>query len=402
VSGLGVATRPPEPVAAPGGSVLAEVAPRDGPVGLYVHVPYCVARCHYCSFPTAPLRPGAMTPYLDALYREIDLVARAPWADALRVETIFLGGGTPSLLAPAQLGGILDRLRDRFRLLADVEITVECNPESVDRARLEAYRGAGVTRASIGVQSLDDTILARLGRLHDAARARRAFDAARAAGLDQVSVDLMYGLPGLDADGWRRTVDAALDWRPDHLSAYGLTLDAGSLWGSRGVAGLPPEETVVEQYWTLARSAAAAGYEHYEISNYARPGCRSRHNQLYWEHREYLAFGPGACGFLGDVRYANVRSTDRYLALLEGDTLPIGEHERLTARQWSGERLWLGLRTRDGVPADWLHERAVLDRRLRTRLDEWVRHGLLAIEGDRAHLTEAGFLLSDALFVELL
>ncbi len=402
MSPLRVATRSIEPVVASVWSVLAAVAPRAAPVGLYVHVPYCVARCHYCSFPTAALRTGAMAPYLDALHREIDLVAQTRWADALRVETIFLGGGTPSLLDPGELAGILDHLRDRFTLLADAEITVECNPESADRARFEAYRRAGVTRASIGVQSLDDTILAHLGRLHDAAQARRAFVAAREAGVPQVSVDLMYGLPGLDADGWRRTVDTALDWRPDHLSAYGLTLDAGSAWGSRGVAGLPTEETVIEQYWALARSAAARGYEHYEISNYARPGCRSRHNQLYWEHREYLAFGPGACGFVGDVRYANVRSTERYRALLETDTLPIAEHERLTVRQWSGERLWLGLRTRDGVPADWLHARAASDRRLQTLLDEWVRRGLLAIEGDRARLTEAGFLLSDGLFVELL
>jgi oxygen-independent coproporphyrinogen-3 oxidase len=381
--------------------VLTDGVPSDRSVGLYVHVPFCVTRCHYCSFNTAPLADGGMTRYLRALHREIDRVAEADWAPAIALETIFLGGGTPSLLEPDELAALLDHLRERFALQDDAEITVESNPESVSGAKLDAYRRSGVTRVSLGVQSLDEAILPRLGRLHSASGARAAFEAARVAGIPQVSVDLMYGLPGLDLEGWQRTVDAVLDWRPEHLSAYGLTLDSGSRWGSSGVAGLPPEETVVAQYWTLARSAAAAGYEHYEISNYARPGCRSRHNQIYWQHREYLALGPGACGFLGRVRYSNARSTERYCEILEGGALPIEQHEILTDRQVLGERLILGLRRSDGVPAEWLAPRARSDQALAARLETWRQEGLLSISAGCARLTERGFLLSDALFVEL-
>jgi oxygen-independent coproporphyrinogen-3 oxidase len=382
-------------------SVLATTAPSDSALGLYVHVPFCTQRCHFCSFNTAPALPGAIERYLIALHREIDLVATAPWASRIRFESVFLGGGTPSLLDAAQVGDVLTAIRSRFAVADSAEVTMECNPEGMDRARFAAYRAEGVTRISLGVQSLDDGILPCLGRGHTAAAARTAFVAARAAGLPQLSVDLMYGLPGLDAVGWADAVTEVLGWEPDHLSAYGLTLDPGSRWGSQEVAGLPSEDTVTEQYWTLARAAAARGYEHYEVSNYARPGSRSRHNQLYWQRREYVALGPGACGFLGDVRYANVRSVDRYGAMLARGSLPVGEHERLTERQRDGERLILGLRTSDGVPVSWLTARARGDHRLQDRLRTWAAEGLLMTEAGHAWLTERGFLLSDALFVEL-
>jgi len=387
--------------AADGLGPLADAAPRESSLGLYVHYPFCVTRCPFCSFVTSPLREGLKDRYLRALHREIDLLAEAPWTTATVFATVFFGGGTPSLLEPAELARVLDALRTRFTVGPDAEVTVECNPESVSRARLEAYREAGVSRVSLGVQSLDDEILRRLGRLHGASGARAAFAAAREAGVPQVSIDLMYGLPGLDVAGWRRAVDEVLEWRPDHLSAYGLTLDQGSRWGAEGVPGLPPEDAVVAQYWTLARRAAARGYEHYEISNYALPGCRSRHNQLYWRRREYAALGPGACGFLGRVRYANARSTERYCETLERGVLPVVEHEVLGDRQEASERLILGLRTRDGVPEEWLGTRAAADPDLAARLLAWREGELLEVAGGRARLTERGFLLSDALFVEL-
>ena len=238
-------------------SVPADNPPASDILGLYVHVPFCAKRCGYCSFNTAPLEDGAMARYLEALHREIDLLGALPWAARVRLATVFMGGGTPSLMAAEDLAAALDRIRARFAVAEDAEITVECNPESVTRQKLEGYRIAGVNRLSLGVQSLDDSILPRLGRLHDARGARAAFEAAREAGCANLSVDLMYGLPGLDLDGWTHVVDAVLDWRPDHLSAYGLTLDAGSLWGAAGVDGLPTEQTQVDQYWRLARAAAA-------------------------------------------------------------------------------------------------------------------------------------------------
>jgi oxygen-independent coproporphyrinogen-3 oxidase len=383
--------------------VLADTAPRSQSLGLYVHVPFCVKRCYYCSFNTAPLGAAAeMQRYLGALRREIALLAEASWAAGVEIETIFLGGGTPSLIDPEDMAGLLESIRARWSVSSDVEVTVECNPESVSRDKLAAYRAAGVTRISLGVQSLDDAVLPKLGRLHDARGARGAFVAARAAGYDNVSVDLMYGLPDLDLAVWTASVEGVLAWGPEHVSAYGLTLDTGSLWAATGVEGLPPEGTVVEQYWALARAAAARGFEHYEISNYARPGFRSRHNQIYWRAAEYLAAGPGACGFVGNVRYGNVKPVARYCAVLEADRLPIETSERLTARQCDSERLFLGLRLIDGVPRSALHARMADDAPLARRIAAWREAGLLADRGPNVALSEAGFLVSDALFVELL
>jgi oxygen-independent coproporphyrinogen-3 oxidase len=345
---------------------------------------------------------GTMTRYLAALHRELARLATLPWAAETTLATVFLGGGTPSLLAPAELAELLAGLRARFALAPDAEVTVEANPEGLSRDKLAAYRAAGVNRLSLGVQSLDDALLGRLGRLHSAAQARAAFEAARVAGFSNVSVDLMYGLPDLDGPGWARTVDEVLSWEPEHVSTYGLTLDAGSLWGATGVDGLPTEDVAIAQYWTMARAAARQGFEHYEVSNYARPGRRSRHNQIYWRAEEYLAAGPGACGFVGDIRYSNTRPVPRYCAALEDETLPLETFERLDARQRRGERLILGLRTADGVPGAWLDERAEGDRTLQARLVAWEDRALLRRQNGRATLTEAGFLLSDALFVELL
>jgi oxygen-independent coproporphyrinogen-3 oxidase len=384
-------------------SPLADWAPRGRTVGLYLHVPFCVRRCGYCTFTTAPHDPHAYQRYLDAVAREIDLVGATAWARSVDVGSVFLGGGTPSLLAPRDLAHLLERVGDRFDVAAGAEVTVECNPESVSRERLAGYREAGVTRASLGVQSLDDDLLRALDRLHGAAEARDAYDATRAAGFEDISVDLIYGLPGLDLPTWERTLREVLSWEPDHLSAYALTLDEGSRWTATGVRGLPHEDAVVAQYWLLTRVAAAAGYEHYEISNYARPGHRSAHNQVYWRAEEYLALGPGACGFLGRVRYANVKPLARYCEALEAGALPLADHETLTDRQLLAERLILGLRLADGVPAAWLHRRVALEpRRLPAVLEAWTERGLLVTSGGRSRLTEAGFLLSDALFADLL
>ena len=377
--------------------------PRAGLVGAYLHVPFCTKRCGYCSFNTAPDSPGAVARFLPALLGEMDIVSRAPWAGAVDLRSVFVGGGTPSLLPAEAMAEILEHLGARFGLEAGAEITVECNPESVSLERLAGYRRAGVTRISLGVQSLDDRILPTLDRLHTAAQAREAFDAARAAGFEDVSVDLIYGLPALDLATWEETVKGALGWEPDHLSAYALTLDDGSLWSATGVTGLPPEETVTAQYARLVQLAADAGFEHYEVSNYARPGHRSRHNQIYWHAEEYLGLGPGACGFLGNVRYGNVKPVERYGAMVAAGDAPVDTHETLTPRQRLAERLILGLRLGDGVPSACLEERVALaPARLPATLEAWRERGLLVESDGRVRLTEAGFLLSDALFIELL
>jgi oxygen-independent coproporphyrinogen-3 oxidase len=382
---------------------LSDWIPDANRLGVYLHLPFCVQRCGYCSFNTAPYEPGAMDRFLGALCAEIDLVTGMPWAAGRMLRTIFFGGGTPSLASEEEMAALLERLQGGFALAPGAEITVECNPESVSRRRLEGYRRAGVNRISLGVQSLDDRILGRLHRLHSARQAHQAFEAAREAGFDNISADLIYGLPGLDGPVWERTLHDMLAWEPDHVSAYALTLDEGSLWQAAGVTDLPDEDEVSRQYWALTRLAREAGYEHYEVSNYARPCRRSAHNQIYWRAEEYLALGPGAAGFLGAVRYANVKPVERYCSLVERGAAPVATHEVLTVRQRIAERLILGLRLVDGIPTAWLDERIRLEAgRLPMRLAAWRERGLLVEAGGRARLTEEGFLLSDALFVELL
>ena len=386
----------------PEGDVVPLQRPRTDTLGIYVHVPFCTKKCYFCSFNTAPMDDGAMRRYLLALAREIDVLATAPWASGIRIVSVFFGGGTPSLLSGDELASVLSALRGRFAVDADAEVTVESNPESLDAEKLRRYRDSGVSRISLGVQSMDDAILPAIGRLHDSGGAHAAFRACREAGFDNVSVDLMYGLPELDVTKWTRAIRAVLDWEPDHLSAYGMTLDEGSVWGATGVSGLPAEDAVVEQYWALANEARARGFEHYEVSNYARAGRRSRHNQIYWKRGEYLALGPGACGFVGDLRYANVKPVARYAALLDEGRLPIDSAERLTAAQALAEELFLGLRTAEGVPRERLDARVAATPALRRRIDEWLARGLMEADGARVRLSERGFLMSDALFVDLI
>jgi len=381
----------------------ADWHPRAPTLGVYLHIPFCRQRCYYCSFNTGPYRPAALDRFLQALGREIDLAGDAEWASAAVVGTVFFGGGTPSLLEPEELAGILDRLRKRFALAPDVEVTVECNPESVSREKLKGYRRAGVNRISLGIQTLDDALLPRLGRLHSGLEARQAFEAARFAGIGNINVDLIYGLPGLELPGWEATLSGVLAWGPEHLSAYCLTLDEGSRWAGERPAGLPSDDAVADQHWLLTRMARETGLEHYEISNFCRPGFRSRHNQVYWRAEEYLGLGPGASGFLGDVRYTNLKPADRYCTMLETGAFPLGQWERLTFRQRLGERLILGLRLAEGVPQAWLDARVAEGRpRLAALLKTWQSQRLLIVRDGRAFLSEAGFLLSDSLFVELL
>ncbi len=391
-----------------GVSALADATPVEWPprsraLGVYLHIPFCVQRCHYCSFNTGPYDRAGMERFLGALAAEIDLLGQADWASMVTVSTIFFGGGTPSLLDPDQLAAILDRLRRRFRVAPDVEVTVECNPESVGREPLEGYRKSGVNRISLGVQSLDDALLRRLGRLHSALEARAAFEATRAAGITNANLDLMYGLPGLDLGMWEATLREVLAWRPEHLSAYCLTLDEGSRWAHDTPSGLPSGEAIADQYWLLARLAREAGLDHYEISNYCRPGFACRHNLVYWHAEEYLGFGPGACGYLDEIRYTNTKPVPRYCSIVEAGTFPLGQWERLTPRQRRAERMILGLRLGEGIPRPWLDARIAEEPdRLAAVVQAWESHGLLTDRDGRVTLTEAGFLLSDSLFVDLL
>ncbi|PYM65487.1 MAG: coproporphyrinogen III oxidase [Candidatus Rokuibacteriota bacterium] len=386
---------------------LPELA--HGPVGerygIYVHCLFCRARCPYCDFNIAIYREDRVTPFLAALRAELGRYADLPWAGRVPAVSLFFGGGTPSLLPPQAIAEVVAGARHGLGLAPDAEVTLESNPEGLDRARLAAFRQAGVTRLSLGVQALDDGLLHRLGREHSADDARRAFAAARAAGFTDVSVDLLYACPDQSLADWTGTLDEVLAWGPEHLSAYALTLEAGTRFGRRPPSGLPDEETQVAQFEQLVERARAVGLERYEVSNFARPGFHSRHNLLYWRREDYIGLGPGAHGALGRTRLSNLRSRTRYAAVLAAGGWPIERWERLSPGQIEGERLVLGLRLAEGVPRAWLEARlaaGAADRGGAERtLARYLHAGVLDVRGDRVALSERGVLVSDSVFAEL-
>ncbi len=382
---------------------LLDRGPAGARYGIYVHCLFCLRRCPYCDFNVAIYREDRGAAFLAALTAELDRYAALPWAGRVPAASLFFGGGTPSLLPPEAIGRLVEDARRGLGLAAAAEVTLEANPEGLDEPRLAAFRAAGITRLSLGVQSLDDALLRRLGREHSAALARHAYAAARRAGFDNVSVDLLYGGPGQDLGTWLATLDEVLGWAPEHLSAYALTLEPGTAFGRRPPPDLPDEAVTIAQFERLVERAAAAGLERYEISNFARAGFRSRHNLLYWRREEYLGLGPGAHAALGAARFGNERSQTRYRTALAEGRWPIAWWEHLTPAQVGGERIVLGLRLAEGIPRAWLETHfAETPGRLARVLDRYVAAGVLTDGGSRVALTSRGVLLSDSLFAELI
>jgi putative oxygen-independent coproporphyrinogen III oxidase len=365
----------------------AEVTRRDA--GIYIHVPFCLTRCGYCDFNAHAGLDHLKAPFVEALLAEADLAAPA-W-EGTRFVSVFLGGGTPTTLPPAAIAGILDRLRARFHLDADAEITVEANPDTVDRTSLAALREAGVTRLSMGAQSFDPWVLRSLERIHRPEAVRRAFGAVRAAGFEEVNLDLIYGTRGETPGSWARTVEEALALGPEHLSCYALTIEPGTPLGRRVALGLeaPPDpDEQADRYEAACARLAAAGYRHYELSNWARPGTECLHNLGYWHGRPYLGLGPGAHSSLDGRRWWTIRSPERYVTELRAGRAPLGGEERPGPEAIRLERLLLGLRLSDGVPGSWVPAAAA---------EDFLDRGLARRRNGRFVLTEAGMLLANDL-----
>jgi len=365
------------------------------PLGLYLHVPFCAAICNYCNFNRGLFDPALKDRYVEALARE---VRRS--ADGARADTIFFGGGTPSLLEPAEIARLIAACRESFDLDAGAEVTLEANPETVDADRLAAFREAGVTRVSLGVQSFRDDELARLGRLHGAARARRALADARAAGFDNVSLDLMMWLPQQTPAAWRESVDEAVLLSPDHLSLYLLELYPNAPLRElmqRARWSLAPDDDAAEMYlWAMDR-LEAAGYQQYEISNVARPDRQSRHNLKYWQDGAWLGFGCGAHSTRGPDRWRNVASTAEYIARAEtGSDLAVERRTRPRDEQL-GDALFTGLRLSVGLDLEEIARRYGVDvwDRYGEALTPFAAAGLVIRERNRLRLGRAGMLLAN-------
>lgn len=376
--------------------------PADAPRSLYLHAPYCRSRCGYCAFASAVL-PAAPDwgGYAQALAREAAL-----WGERLahpRIQTIFFGGGTPSLIPPAQFASIFAALREHFNISPDAEISCEANPESATPEFLATARACGVNRLSLGVQSLDDAMLRLLGRAHDAAGARRAVESARAAGFANLGLDLIWGLPGQDPEHWLRTLRAALALGPEHLSCYALSVEPGTPLERLVEDQLPPlpaDEDLERMFLEGAELMEQAGFVHYEVSNFARPGFACRHNSLTWSGAQYLGLGPAAVGTLTlegrTLRWANPADPAAWreqVLCARSASAPPGA-EVLDADTLRRESLMLGLRTHRGAPL----AAFALRRELLERL---VSGGLARAEKGRLTLTRRGLLVSSAVISEL-
>ena len=371
----------------------------DKSLGLYIHIPFCAAKCAYCDFYSLPRSEEKMDLYAAALCG--DLRRFAPQAADHTVDTVYFGGGTPSYLGAQRLIAVLDTVKSCFRLDSSAEITLEANPDSAgDAGSLSRLRAAGFNRISLGVQSSDDEMLKRIGRIHTWAQVPQTVTAIRAAGFDNLSVDLIYGLPGQTMAQWQKTLADAVALSPEHISAYGLKLEPGTpLWRQRDVLTFPDDDQQAEMYLWAVTFLQQNGYFQYEISNFSRPGKASRHNLKYWRLEEYAGFGPGAHSDFGGVRYAIARDLDGYIA----GTAALSERTEITPAERAREYVMLSVRTAEGVSPSVLEARyggsfAPLEPLLRT----YEAHGLAEPGGLGWRLTPGGFLVSNAIIGALL
>jgi putative oxygen-independent coproporphyrinogen III oxidase len=379
---------------------LPGLAPTPGrPFGIYIHVPFCATRCGYCDFNTyTPAELGGANPagWLAALRTELALAAGIA---APEVQTVFVGGGTPSLLGAAGLTGVLDAVREHFVLAPGAEVTTEANPESTSPQLFSTLREAGYTRLSLGMQSVAPHVLATLDRVHSPGRAPAAAREARAAGFDHVNIDLIYGTPGESDDDLSRSVDAAIEGGVDHISAYALTIEEGTAMGRRVRRGemAPTDNDVLARRYELAdERIRAAGFDWYEVSNWSKPGGECMHNMGYWDGGEWWGAGPGAHGYVGSTRWWNIKHPNAYAQALEDHRLPVADFEQLDARAMHTEDVMLRLRLRRGLAAETLSERE------RDRAQVAIGDGLLDTQSGRLVLTDRGRLLADAVVRTLL
>lgn len=368
--------------------------------GIYIHVPFCATRCGYCDFNTyTPGELGGANPdgWLAAL--RIELALAAARVGAVPVQTVFVGGGTPSMLGSDGLAAVLGAVRENFTLAPEAEVTTESNPESTSPEFFQGLREAGYTRISLGMQSVVPHVLAVLDRTHSPGRALAAAAEARAAGFDHVNLDLIYGTPGESDDDLRRSVDAAVHAGVDHVSAYALVVEDGTALARRvrkGEIAAPDDDVLAHRYELLDAHLSAAGFQWYEVSNWSRPGGECQHNLGYWQGGEWWGAGPGAHGFLGTKRWWNIKHPNAYAEALGRGELPIADFEDLDAGARHTEDVMLRLRLRDGLAL------GLLDGDERSRVPGLVDEGLVVSADERLVLTDRGRLLADGVVRALL
>lgn len=383
------------------------------PVAVYLHVPFCSTKCTYCAFNTYIQLEHLIEPFVTALIAEIRLVGRSQ--PGLDVHTIFFGGGTPSLLTPEQYARIFAALREVYNIYPGAEITLEANPNDLHRDYTTALRQVGFNRISIGMQSANENELQLFRRRHDNDAVARAMTAARAGGFANLNLDLIYGIPHQTLDGWRNTLTQTVALKPEHISLYALGLEEGTAmdhWVNTGRLPAPDDDLAADMYDLATEVLGAAGYDQYEISNWARPGYACRHNLQYWRNLPYLGFGPGAHGFAGGARYSVLLSPQRYIKLLQDVSedyqfprAPVTDmFDPVTREGEIADTLIMGLRlVREGIDRETFRQRFGVDLLdvHRAAIDRFTASGLLSVTDERVTLTDQGRLLSNIVFREL-
>lgn len=366
--------------------------------GLYIHIPFCLGKCPYCSF-YSEVNLSSIPAFLNAVQKEMELV-RDPFG---RYDTVYIGGGTPSVLNPQQLSCLLDNVRNNFTLSPDVEVTLEANPADLNPLFLESIKSSGINRLNIGIQSFDPMTLRFLGRRHSSREAASAIELSRRAGFTNLGLDLIYGVPGQKMESWLATLSQALVFAPEHLSCYQLTIEKNTPLGVRlqkGELHLPGEDDQLDFFMKTSAILEKAGYIHYEVSNFAKAEkFTSRHNQKYWNHSPYLGLGPAAHSFSGNQRRWNDQSLSSYIANLAAGKLPVQGTEILTIEQLFLEALALGLRTSKGVSlkdfaVQYQYDLLTAKREILIRLEA---EGLLTVQSGYLRPTRAGLAVADSL-----
>ena len=385
-------------------------------IGIYIHIPFCISKCKYCDFLSFPMDEISREKYTQALIREIE---GFECADKYNVVSVFIGGGTPTISEKSQLTRILDKIYDKFDVAADAEITIECNPKTADLNKMKAIRNAGVNRLSIGVQSMEDRFLKILGRVHEVCDVYDTFSIAKQAGFTNINADLMFSLPGQTVDDWKNTLELTLKLNPTHVSAYSLIIEEDTPFYDKSHDAmcerdegkeqdlLPTEEDEVRMYEFTQKLLKENGFLQYEVSNFAKPGCESVHNDGYWIRRSYIGFGLGAASLINETRYENTRDFKYYIdnsGCIWADNFSKDIGNKLSTKEAMAETMFLGLRRKHGVSINGFRDKFGADIMdvYGSVIRKHEQAGLLCVKDDEIFLTEKGNLISNICLAEYL
>ena len=372
----------------------------NSPMEIYIHIPFCIRKCDYCDFLSGPSEPEEQADYVQALLREIQAVEEG---EGRSVSSIFIGGGTPSVLDERLLGDILREIRNRFKMEEDAEITIEVNPGTANIGKLQAYREMGINRLSIGLQSPEDRELKILGRIHNYGQFLETYQEARTVGFDNINIDLMSAIPDQTYEGWVKNLRTVAELEPEHISAYSLIVEEGTPFAARKL-NLPDEDTEYNMYEATAQILKEYGFEQYEISNYARKGRECRHNVGYWTRQDYLGFGLGASSLYGKERFANTADMKKYLENSKNPEKIREKEPSLTREDEMAEFMFLGLRMTQGVSKKEFQEYfgTAIENIYGEVLKKYKKQGLLLEESGRIFLSREGIHVSNAVMADFL